>query len=350
MGNSSSSPSSSSSDSPPENQFAEQVANKRKRERQEEKFIGHVFDSDQRWVCYMSNKVLVYDLAKAIMGDNAILRGACVIADEKQNLYNLTNCFNLDVVTSQPFKGHGKISKRDKIELNGYKPQEFYESMRSYKANHLPLKNKINVYLFGDVQSDDPDNPSIHWICLIINLQNNTFFWYDPALQIDSRRDRYTFLPQKFEQIKSNFIDTTYSDSTIIPAVCAQQNCSGLQNEMAVDVFCQSWVFVFVGAYLQGINVLDAYFSLDFRKHQMLIVKTFLKCAISNMQGYEGVLMDPVYRRFFLSARTLCNDSECTLVDVPAITGNKSPCILFVLDYITSLSEDGEHSDKKTKR
>jgi len=271
---------------------------------------GDVFDSDTNWVKLMNNRVVIKDLVEHICHDKkAVFGGAALIASPDFDVKALVDPFTVDIITPKIYKTK-KISKADlkELESENSEPQKIYKSISAFFQDHDLVENKINIFLFSDLYGDDPVNSTAHWATVIVNMPTKTYFWYDPSAQVDGKNG-YDFSSFKKKSILENFPDLR--DVSVLPMTRAQQYFGGLgQDHRVTDIFCQSWTLMFLSAYLD--NAVEYFFSLDFKKHQMEIIKSFLISTIKSMPdyNYKWLLKDKRYKLFFTRVRK-CVDRKC---------------------------------------
>jgi len=329
-----------------------------------EKKLGPAFDCDMRWVTLMNNKIIISDIVNYMIKEagrakDSVFRGSAIIGDRDTDLSNLLDVQTIDLIAF-PFiqvrqkypveeklkdqagkNAHKDKTSVDELKQSGLEPQQVYPTVHHFFETNPPLKNKVNIYYFGHAHGEGK-HVDIHWNCLIVDMKNNTYFMYDPSDE-QGPDQGYNFDSIKKRIIFEGMTAQVYDVSKTIPKNVttlppsgqrAQQFCAAWDDKYGIvaDVFCQSWVLVFTSAYLNG--VVDEFFSIDFRKAQMMIVKVFFSCLLSRMSVYyKGVIKEKEYASFFKVCRQ-CDEKKCVLKKVLPIipTGKKKlPCIVSIV-------------------
>ena len=256
-------------------------------------------EADNIWLQWMSNKSVYAELITTIIFDtdykylgSAYIAGnediVIAISTIEQNLLNkaVHDPFNHDIIyTSNILDNKDNIEllskKRNKknysditISYNHFEPtknynpelqyiygldvvnisvEKKYQSYFEHPTKDLKKDEKGVIFFGNAIQIENDQELLVHWIACIIDTEKNKVFWYDPALDYSFNINLLDY--SNFPLWKKDWIlyciREKYGDDIELVDICsnnkAQQVCS--VEELDNDIFCQTWVLMFVDAY-----------------------------------------------------------------------------------------------------
>lgn len=269
--------------------------------------VDDVFTSDDRWIKLMANSRYFTDFMDVILANNKREWRVCYRGNffysTKEDITPLIDEETHDIVTSFASK------------FKPVKGQQIFASPAEYFLEHPLVKDCANIYFVGDVHGASTNGEfDVHWNCFICEVdemgKGKRVIWYDPALSEENVDDRYNFTKSK----KTHILNTLYrlvgktELRDAIPDIQAQRVCN--PNSPCVDSFCQTWVMMFVAAYVEG-KVHSFLFDLDFDEYGNLILKSWLYCLVKNegmsewmkelktkeLKGFEYCRLPPILQK-----------------------------------------------------
>lgn len=243
--------------------------------------------------------------------------------------------------------------------------QSLYKTVDDYFIVNKPDYNKETIYFIGDVNGEG-EYLDVHWNCFI--LCKGRLLWYDPKHEkeviygvndlfnldgYNSDEDEdYVYTSDTEDELEYNSdtdcsISESSNDAVILktfdinkqlqivnyfgkelvliePDECSQRIFH--KGSLSTDIFCQSWVLLFVFAYVE--KDMDNYLTkLDFKKYQSLILKQWLLYLFEQM-GYEEI----DYKEALMNVRLNIGDSKVVLRKIKSIP--KSKLDVSILEFL----------------
>lgn len=144
-------------------------------------------------------------------------------------------------------------------------PQDFRISI--YSPNFTIVPNICNIYVvYG--------NPSV---CFILDLRYNKLICYDPTDELSNVNHS---LPVFDRHRKSRIVSTILRRVRDTIEVVDLRTISRAQ-QLKNDIFSQTWVFMFISAYIN--DVFNGFAILNFVRWQTNPLKLWINCIISKL-------------------------------------------------------------------
>jgi hypothetical protein len=245
--------------------------------------LDQVFDSDIEWVKLMNNKIVQRDLLEHVLkpvADKHVFRGSFLYAGSADILNRLVDTQTIDIVSG------GLKPKRGK---NGN--QSVYNTVKEFFDTNPLVEGKINYYLIGDAHGTGK-YIGVHWICIVADTNKQRVEWYDPSMEVGDNLStyKYNFNYGKLIDIMNEFWYKGFGlplENYWLAPVCgahrAQQICE--EGHPGTDVFCQSWVMMFIAAHSCG--KVTEFLGLGFNWYQTMILKSWLLMVLKSMEEYK---------------------------------------------------------------
>lgn len=148
-------------------------------------------------------------------------------------------------------------------------PQDFKISI--FSPNFTIVPNICNIYVVPSTLS----SPSV---CFILDLRYNKLICYDPT---DELSDVDHSLPLFDKHRKSHIVNTILGRLRgDLPEIVDLRTISRAQ-QLKNDIFSQSWVFMFISAYIN--DVFNGFAILNFVRWQTNPLKLWINCIISKL-------------------------------------------------------------------
>lgn len=293
------------------------------------------FDCDINWQALMMNRKFLVAIIKTIFKEAGVPKdvrfsGAFVYGSiEKKGRTDLTDLQDEETVDLVSSKLKGKHPRR------GGK-QHIYNSFKEFIEHRKPMKHKRNIYFFGDASSAG-EYVSVHWTCFVIDLVNKkpVLLWFDPL-----ENNKINF-KDKFHLKKAWITDFLVNNDYVSDARFIISEKSPQQivcAHPAQDVFCQTWVLMFMAVYIDKNPVVFSRFTeIDWSVWQNEPLKLWLNCLRKRMpKTWENTLFDDKYKGFFTICRKQVKGSK---YDVklkslkPLPINEKESCIENIINY-----------------
>jgi hypothetical protein len=297
----------------------------------------------------MQNKELTSDMIEFLIKEaDAFVGGRCgygyggrVIVGE--HLKKVRSRITVDIVDSdEPANKKGNR-----------KTQGIYKSLLDWLRDHKPVTYQNTIYFMGDVTHDTKGKElPVHWNCLVIFPNQQIVVVYNPSLFISKKGEEsgYNFNGKKIDTFLEGvnlLLSSKYTVVPVLPSISAQQVCDPLY--MACDIFCQSWVVCFASALMCGKEFVRVYLNeVNYEKYQNQPLKMWLRCVLSEMEGWKQTLKKPEYQLFQKYSRMNATpnsrggyDDDAYIVELPPIHPepkrkrgeSEIPCIVSMLRH-----------------
>jgi hypothetical protein len=306
-----------------------------------------VFDCDVNWQKIIINRQFLVVFMTAVFKESGVkdarFCGSCVFGFPEDDLSSLADPYTVDLVSSN---------------LQTKKPRKkgmqfVFKTFREYLDNRKPVKGKCNIYFVGDGHGKG-EYLGVHWNCFIVDLRTsrNVIAWYDPSSEESTfgRGESYNFMPEKKRVILELLRELvgTGEIKNFLTRSRAQQICDP---HPAQDVFCQTWVIVFVDVYINGPETWSKFKQINFTKWQNQPLKRWARCTIHRLpKSWLQELQQPIYSGFFTKCRRNMTDEyeehkidyddrySADVEKIPEIPMSKNKtCINNVVDYYVNL-------------
>jgi len=240
-----------------------------------------IFHADDRWIRLMSNRIYFQDFMAVILRNSALEGPVCY---QGNFFYSTAE----DITPLIDEETHDIVS----LAASRFTPvagQTIYPSVTEFflDKRHRPIENCTNIYCVGDIHgTPEGGDFNVHWNCFICVLSSkpgaSRVVWYDPAISKESvdAGVPYDFSQPKKQSILNSLFRFTgrLPVDTKTPVVRAQRVCNAAFD--CVDSFCQTWVMMYVSAFIEGRD--KEFLNLPFDKYANLVLKTWLYCLVRN--------------------------------------------------------------------
>jgi len=308
------------------------------------KEFEELFDCDMAWVILMNNREMIKDLQTTIIKEsnakNVEFRGACICGslssvDPETNLSNLIDAETIDLVS---------VELKENLTSRKQKVFNYFDQ---FLKKYPPRKNKLNIYFVGDAYGKE-EYVSIHWNCFLLEDRKNVvkspkLLIYDPSMSKEYETQVYNFNKEKRDIIVDNFDIKNKNKLEVLNIYTKYPSQNVCQDHCAMDVFCQSWIHMFVSAYVN--DAFDGFALIDFTAYHSQPLKMWLKCITTRLpKDWTKTLEDKKYEYFLTKCRIPIDDKTGGVASLPPIIDKRSkkvivPCIYSVITHYLDLGK-----------
>jgi len=261
--------------------------------------------SEHEWLKYLISRQYQPDIARFIINNSPMRNqvqymGAYYISLEPNFAHKFTGSrekdINLDIIyldnrkRGKPTKGFG---------IN----QSKFSSLVQFAKIRKPSRNKIGAYFFGELHDE---KGFVHWNIAFLSPYEEQMIFFDPN---SSKKYTGEYDFHSRETIVAAFSVAYKTDirlNMFLGDIPPQFICQS--GRIGVDRFCQTWVLLFLDIFCN--NLVEEFLTIDFKKYQTLVVKTWIICILDRMGGEESIIWTDEDLRYFPYCAIIQNRGE----------------------------------------